>query len=88
MMLVGSRCTVGQLCPGSQESKTHPGMHQTWYHQPGKRSDYTTVVSVGAAPDGVLHMVLGPTISEVHEGTRMHPEKGNKTVERARRNVL
>lgn len=79
---------MGQLCPGSQKRKTHPGVPQAWHHQPGKRGDYPTVVSVGAAPLGVLHTVLGPTTSEVDEDTQMHPEKGNKTVERARRNVL
>ena len=37
------------MCPGSQEGKRHPGVHQTQRNQPIKRGDCPAVFSVGAA---------------------------------------
>lgn len=37
------------LCPGSQDRKPHPGVHQTQYNHPVKRDYYPTVLSIHAA---------------------------------------
>ena len=51
------------VCPGSQEGKPHPGVHQTQSNQPVKRGVYPAVFTVGSASSlWVLCAGLCPTI--------------------------
>ena len=59
--LVESRLSLSAVCPGSQEGKPHPGVHQTQHSQLVK-NDYLAVFSTGVASPGVLCAVLGPTV--------------------------
>lgn len=76
------------VCPGSQESKPHPGGHQTQYKQPVKRGDYPTAFSVGTASPGILCAVLAPPIQKEVQVVKMHPEMSNKSGDKSGRNVL
>ena len=48
-VLVSSWVSVSQQCPGSQEGKPQPGVHQTQHDQPVKSGDCPAVFSAGAA---------------------------------------
>ena len=37
------------VCPGSQQGKRQPGVHQTHHNRPVKRGDYPTAFSIGEA---------------------------------------
>lgn len=51
------------VCPGSQESKLHFGMHYTQHNQNEvKRGDSPAIFSIGAASPAILCTVLGSTI--------------------------
>lgn len=47
--LTGGSTRVSSVCPGSQEHKSHPGLHQTQQNQPVKGGDYPAVFRVGVA---------------------------------------
>lgn len=48
--LAGGATGVTSVCAlGSQEGKSHPGVHQTQHHQLVKRGDYPILFSIGAA---------------------------------------
>lgn len=50
------------VCPGSQEDKAQPGMHQTQWNQLGKREHDPIVSRVGKTSPWPLNAILGPTI--------------------------
>lgn len=52
---------ICNICFGSQENKSHPGVHQVQHKQLVKSSSYPSVFSVVTASLCILSAVLGIT---------------------------
>ena len=83
-VLADSRLSVSQ--PRGQTSAPRGASNTA--QADGQRRGSSRGVQHCVASAGALSAVLGPTISEGCEGTRMHLEEGNKAVGRAGGSVL